>query len=175
MQRTRVAVVALALLAFVFVPEPASSDSHRPRPLAAAPYVGEVEVARVVAYVDAVERAHAAAFWSWIGAVDEYLRSIPPPPPPPAPVSIPDSGIRNSGFHSDAWWHGVAVCEQGGRNDPFFGYFSFMDGSQGGRSWDDQVAAANTAIANAVASTGSESPAWAPSCVAAGYAASPSG
>lgn len=75
------------------------------------------------------------------------------------------------GPHSDAWWQGVAMCEQGGRNDPYFGYFSFMDGSQGGRSWDEQVAAGNELLARA----GREIGPWAASCVAAGYAASPGG
>lgn len=86
-----------------------------------------------------------------------------------ARVSLPSGPC--CGPHSDAWWHGVAMCEQGGKNDPYYGYFSFMDGSQGGRSWDDQVAAGNALLARA----GRESPAWAPSCVAAGYNASPSG
>jgi hypothetical protein len=34
----------------------------------------------------------------------------------------------------------LANCEQGGRNHPYFGYFSIMDGSAGGKSWDEQVA-----------------------------------
>lgn len=75
------------------------------------------------------------------------------------------------GPHSDAWWHGVAICEQGGRNDPYFGYFSFMDGSAGGKTWDEQVAMGNALLARA----GREVGPWAASCVAAGYAASPSG
>jgi hypothetical protein len=77
--------------------------------------------------------------------------------------------VSNNGAHSDAWWHGVSVCEQGGRNDPYFGYFSIMDGRAGGLDWNTQVAMANSIIA----SYGDG--AWAASCVAAGYAASPSG
>ncbi len=102
--------------------------------------------------------------------------SVPLPDPGPVPVAEApqEPAIQPSspgGGHSDAWWMGVAVCEQGGRNDPFFGYFSFMDGSQGGQPWAEQVAAGNAVLAR----SGSESPAWAPACVAAGYAASPSG
>lgn len=76
-----------------------------------------------------------------------------------------------SGPHSDAWWYGVAICEQGGRNDPYFGYFSFMDGSQGGRTWEEQVAAGNALLERA----GREIGPWAESCVNAGYRASPEG
>lgn len=76
-----------------------------------------------------------------------------------------------SGPHTDAWWSGVAQCEQGGRNDSYFGYFSFMDGSQGGRPWAEQVAAGNALLQRA----GREVGPWAQSCVNAGYNASPSG
>lgn len=71
--------------------------------------------------------------------------------------------------HSDAWWRGVSVCEQGGRNDSFFGYFSIMDGSAGGLDWATQVNMANAIIARA------GDHAWAASCVAAGYRSSPNG
>lgn len=101
----------------------------------------------------------------------------PAPPPvaaePPAPqepvqrLSAPSSG------HSDAWWVGVAICEQGRNgepyNDPFFGYFSIMDGSAGGRPWAEQVQMANGIISRY------GDGAWAASCVAAGYRSSPSG
>lgn len=77
--------------------------------------------------------------------------------------------VTNSGAHSDAWWRGVSVCEQGGRNDGYFGYFSIMDGSAGGLDWSTQVAMANGIISRY------GDGAWAASCVAAGYAASPGG
>lgn len=85
--------------------------------------------------------------------------------------SVPTIRTGTSGPHSDAWWWGVAICEQGGRNDPYYGYFSWMDGSAAGLTWEQQVAKSNALLA----SVSSESPAWAPSCVAAGYAASPGG
>lgn len=110
-----------------------------------------------------------------------------PEPEPPAPDALPmgeavESSPRDTpparaqtggccGPHSDAWWHGVAICEQGGRNDPYFGFFSFMDGSQGGKPWAEQVAAGNALLAAA----GREVGPWAASCVAAGYASSPDG
>lgn len=75
----------------------------------------------------------------------------------------------SAGAHSDAWWRAVAVCEQSGENDPFFGYFSIMDGSAGGLDWATQVAMANGIIARY------GDGAWAASCVAAGYAAAPGG
>lgn len=86
----------------------------------------------------------------------------------PAP-SPPASSGRDSGAHSDAFWRGVSSCEQSGRDDPRYGYLSIMDGSAAGRPWADQVAIANGIIARAGDS------AWAASCVAAGYAASPAG
>lgn len=102
----------------------------------------------------------------------------PPQPPtteapaPPEPTQRPVEAVQTGCCqHSDAWWHGVAICEQGGRNDPYFGYFSFMDGSAGGKSWDEQVAMGNALLAR----VGHEIGPWAESCVRAGYNASPSG
>ncbi len=77
--------------------------------------------------------------------------------------------VSSSGPHSDAWWQGVAICEQSGNNHPFFGYFSIMDGSAGGLPWSTQVAMANQIIMRA------GERAWAASCVAMGYAHSPGG
>lgn len=79
------------------------------------------------------------------------------------------TAVANRVTHTEAWWQGVARCEQGGRNDPFFGYFSIMDGSAGGLDWSTQVGMANRIIAR------HGDYAWASACVAAGYAASPSG
>lgn len=87
-----------------------------------------------------------------------------------APTPQTSTG-SHSGPHSDAWWHGVAICEQGGRNDPYYGYFSWMDGSAAGMTWDQQVAKSNALLR----SVGHEVGPWAASCVAAGYRASPSG
>lgn len=82
----------------------------------------------------------------------------------------PPAALRGASGHSDAWWHGVAICEQGGRNDSYFGFFSYMDGSAGGgMSWADQVAKGNRTIAE----YGDH--AWAQQCVDAGYRASPGG
>lgn len=91
-----------------------------------------------------------------------------------ARAAASSGGSTGSGYHgphSDAWWQGVAQCEQGGRNDEYFGYFSFMDGSQGGKPWAEQVAAGNALLARA----GREVGPWAASCVASGYRASPGG
>lgn len=89
------------------------------------------------------------------------------------PVSPPAS-MSSHGPHSDAWWHGVSNCEQGGRNDPYFGYFSYMDGSAAGKSWSAQVAMANATIAK-YGEDMMYGGAWAHKCVMAGYSASPSG
>lgn len=87
-------------------------------------------------------------------------------------VSAPSTSSH--GPHSDAWWHGVATCEQGGRNDPYFGYFSYMDGSAGGKTWAEQVAMGNATIAR-YGEDMNNGGAWAHACVMAGYAASPGG
>lgn len=83
--------------------------------------------------------------------------------------SAPSAPNNRYGPHTDAWWHGVAICEQGGRNDPFYGYFSIMDGSAGGLDLGAQVAMANRIISKY------GDGAWAASCVAMGYRASPGG
>lgn len=114
-------------------------------------YILSVMMAELVAYIQA-EEAAAAAAWA---AQQAEARSV--------------VRVQNNGAHSDAWWQAVAVCEQSGNNDPFFGYFSIMDGSAGGLPWDTQVAMANGIIARA------GDGAWAQSCVEAGYRASPSG
>lgn len=91
----------------------------------------------------------------------------------PAPANTPAS-VNSHGPHSDAWWHGVSVCEQGGRNDSYFGYFSYMDGSAGGKDWATQVRMGNATIAQ-YGEDMNNGGAWAHKCVMAGYAASPNG
>lgn len=114
--------------------------------------------------------------------VPDFTANIPGPAPVAMlaqPVPTGDLALytwlaaiqANPLWHSDAWWMGVAQCEQGGRNDPFFGYFSFMNGSQGGRPWADQVLAGNLLLTR----VGHEVGPWAASCVASGYRASPGG
>lgn len=173
----RFALAVLFLAAFTAACSTADADErphHRtPAPAvvagssadlgAALVYVGDVE--RVVSYIVwSEQRDQVVAYIMAITAQEEAARAA-------ASVPVAPTTARSSNGHSDAWWMGVAQCEQGGRNDPYFGYFSFMDGSQGGKPWAEQVAAGNALLASA----GSESPAWAPACVAAGYAASPGG
>jgi hypothetical protein len=123
---------------------------------AVAAYLAEVERQRVEA-----EQAAAAAAAAEANRVAQSRSDAAPP--------VIRTGTGSP--HSDAWWWGVAVCEQGGRNDAYFGYFSWMDGSAAGLTWDQQVAKSNALLSR----VSSESPAWAPSCVAAGYRASPGG
>jgi hypothetical protein len=116
-------------------------------------YLAVRDAEKLSAYLAAIEAQEAA---------QKASESVSRPP-----VTAPQA--TSTGPHSDAWWHGVSICEQGGRNDPYYGFFSIMDGSVGGQPWDVQVARAN----GIVASYGDS--AWAASCVAAGYAASPDG
>lgn len=134
--------------------------------LALAGQAGAIPVQTDSTLIGAVAYVKAAAEHQWYqGIVDEQAAQAR------AAASRMPSGGGYHGPHSDAWWSGVAQCEQGGRNDPYFGYFSFMNGSQGGRPWADQVAAGNALLA----STGKEVGTWAASCVQAGYNASPGG
>lgn len=75
----------------------------------------------------------------------------------------------NHAPHSEAWWRAIAICEQGGRNHPFFGYFSIMDGSSGGYDWATQVQMAQRIINRA------GDYAWADKCVHDAYRAAPGG
>lgn len=179
MQRTRVALLAPALAAILSVAAilPAGARRPDPPPLPSTPIeIGEIHAGLVARFVTAVEADRVGTYLVAVADAEraeaervetERVAAAAAAARVPVAAAAPSTG----GGHSDAWWHGVAVCEQGGRNDPYFGYFSFMDGSQGGRPWADQVAAGNALLAR----VSSESPAWAPSCVAAGYAASPGG
>jgi len=163
--------VTVLLLSSLAACSGAAASAPRRAPAPAAPAGSAADPAAAVADVVALARLLDRLEAERVGA---YLASIPPPPPAVEPV-LPPAPAGGSGFHSDAWWRGVSGCEQGGLDNPTFGYFSIMDGSAAGRSWADQEAEANGLLEAAVAATGSESPAWAPSCVAAGYAASPGG
>lgn len=160
-----IAMCAIACSTAVADP-PARSRPPLPSWQAALPpdITASVQHAELVAFLEQLAAADfATAVW-WGQAQAAAVEAARPP-------ATPTMTRAPSGGHSDAWWTGVASCEQGGRNDPYFGYFSFMDGSQGGKPWAEQVAAGNAVLA----ASASESPAWAPSCVAAGYSASPGG
>lgn len=166
----RVAIVLLLLITMGM-----SSAGAQPSKQTTTLRDPSAELLRAQAYVEFVnyiQGVHdAEAFNTFLNDTQAFLQSLytPPPTPQPAVQHASSPAVRNNGAHSDAWWHGVAICEQGGRNDPYFGYFSIMDGSAGGLPWDTQVAMANNIIARA------GDGAWAASCQAAGYAASPSG
>lgn len=133
-------------------------------PESALQIIGEeraAEEARVAA--ELAERA-AAAEAERLAEADRVARARAAMANPVVPAGAPSRGP-----HSDAWWHGVSICEQSGNNHPFFGYFSIMDGSAGGLDWATQVGMANGIISRY------GDGAWAASCVAAGYAASPGG
>lgn len=176
---TKVGVILLAILSLFAVsanpghqadrksreaPKPpeeqvAGSVGNMPDPLAAVEAAVQ-EYLAVRYYLDVVFPGQQA--------VEAYLYALAHPPP--RPVSVARSG-NCCGPHSDAWWRGVAQCEQSGNNHPYFGYFSWMDGSAAGMTWDEQVAKSNALLSR----VSSESPAWAASCVAMGYQYSPSG
>jgi len=133
----------------------------------AAVYVGPSSkpVVSDIVYI----RQHQVDVVRWNFMATSTTTTTIAPTPPPVEIGTAAS-ISSHSPHSEAWWHGVAICEQGGQNDSYFGYFSYMDGSAGGgKSWAEQVAMGNRTIAQY------GDGAWAVRCVAAGYAASPSG
>lgn len=189
MQRTRSVLIALPVAAIVLLggwaalpstdSEPAAIDTSKP-PSTRGPIVAvatfvdfdeqfeiAAEAARVAAYLAELEAARLEA-----ERQAALQRAAEAAAAARQAAAVPTIRTANgSGPHSDAWWWGVAICEQGGRNDPYFGYFSWMDGSAGGLTWEQQVAKSNALLSR----VSSESPAWAASCVAAGYRASPGG
>ena len=167
---------ALAILAGAFVVAPSSAGGPTARatlvevvPFGAADQTAELvaNASAVGSYLDGVARAE----WEAGVARAEAERAAAARARSVAPAIPASLSTTPAGGHSDAWWGGVAICEQGGRNDPYFGFFSFMDGSSGGKPWEEQVAMGNALLARA----GREVGPWAASCVAAGYAASPGG
>ncbi len=162
-------LAALVSLLLIFAPHHSTHPIHRPTHQMPPEVIADISRAEIRSYLTAQSQA-VHAYWSVVAAVDASEGAERTREAQMVPVA-PLAPQRATGGHSDAWWRGVAVCEQGGRNDPYYGYLSFMDGSMGGQPWSVQVAAGNALLA----SVGSESPAWAPACVAAGYAASPSG
>ncbi|MFZ0249023.1 MAG: hypothetical protein WAL61_03695 [Acidimicrobiales bacterium] len=64
------------------------------------------KVAKMVAYANAVEAAQQATFYNdltWFKAVEAQENTIP------------------------AAWMPTAICEEGGRNDPYAGYFGILE------------------------------------------------
>lgn len=86
----------------------------------------------VVAYLARVDAAVKFVQAVQAAQLHEFLMSLRPP-----------------GYHTDAWWWGVAVCEEGGNNHPYFGYFGKIDGAWGGLDWNTQVRLANELLARA--------------------------
>lgn len=123
------------------------------------------DLARLDAYLAAQDRAALNAWIAGLYTGEAAVEALRASQAVPAAVPAPTA----SSAHSDAWWHGVSICEQSGLDNPTYGYFSIMDGSAAGKSWADQET-----IANGIISRYGDS-AWASACVAAGYAASPSG
>jgi hypothetical protein len=168
----RRALFALVVLAAVFVPA-ASADARHPthRPtspgdansvpgLSAA--IFDAEARAVGDYIVAVERREVGDYLTAVARADAMS------------TDSTGSSTSSSGPHSDAWWHGVAVCEEGGVNDSWNGYFGKIDGAWAGQDWATQVAEAN-ALAAQFGERESQGGAWADSSIDCGYLAAPGG
>lgn len=141
---------------------PATTATRRLDPAAATAIVEFWLEVQVADYLRARELGDLVAY---LGARADADRASDIRPKTFAPNVTPSS----TGGHSDAWWAGVSSCEQGGLDNPTYGYFSIMDGSAAGRSYAEQLAEARAIDASA------GDGAWAQSCQDAGWAASPSG
>jgi hypothetical protein len=97
-------------------------------------YAEAHKVAQMVAYADAVEAAKEATFYkdltffkdvAFFEAIAAHQRAAAAPTPPPAPATG-DAGVATvSGI--PAAWVPTAICEEGGRNDPYAGYFGILE------------------------------------------------
>jgi hypothetical protein len=98
------------------------------------------------------------------------IRRYVPLPPPPTTVVL-NSGSSQGNRISDNGWAQVAICEEGGNNNPTYGYFGILPSSwgfyagvstAGQTDWNTQVTRANQL-------NGGHAP-WAPpNCAAGGY------
>lgn len=179
MRRAVIGFVSIIVLSVAVAAAASGGDASRPAPhhtiVVASPdrWAQLATAERVADYVHALDQARLADYLHAVAVGDlvQYLEAQTPPPTTAPPISEPilSPPVSGGGAHSDAWWHAISICEQGGRNDPFFGYFSVMDGSAGGLDWSTQVAMANGIISRY------GDGAWAGACVAQAYTASPSG
>jgi hypothetical protein len=103
----------------------------------AVAFVESVRLAEAIAYVEAVQVAVA-----YVAAVQaqeaEQARQEALRASQTVSQRVPAPSAPSGSYTA------LAVCEQGRNgqpyNAPFYGYFSIMDGSAAGKSWDQQVA-----------------------------------
>lgn len=176
LRKTSICVVIFCI-ATVGLGHSSQADTDNPVPLEVQVVVGWFH--RAIAFVQAVQLSEIEqAADTLLHETAAYVEAVQRPaavstvaanasPQDATTAGGGGSTTVTGGGHSDAWWQGVAMCEQSGNNDSYYGYFSFMDGSQGGKPWAEQVAAGNALLAQA----GHEVGPWAAACVDAGYAA----
>lgn len=176
---TRVLVAGAVLASFVvtFVVTFVTRATAFEGTTAEAGYVAR----EVAAYIDTVRAEELElAIAEQLAAAEAYVASVRAAQNAAAAAArrIATASPANrgsSGGHSDAWWRGIATCEEGGRNDPYYGFFGKIDGAWAGLSWDEQVARANALLAQAGAERLSQHGPWADHSVDCAYAASPGG
>lgn len=122
------------------------------------------------AYVTAVIAAEYRAAQEAAAAARRRTVTPRATAPPPSPA------VRGACSHSDAWWQGVATQEEGGKNDPYYGYFGKIDGAWAGLSWSEQVTRANALLqAAGCRERLSQGGPWADISVNRAYAVAPGG
>jgi hypothetical protein len=101
-----------------------------------------------------------AKYFSTLVAFRDAL--IPPPPPPPPPAPAPPAPAATSPGADVGAWQRVASCEEGGNDDPTYGYYGITPGSwaayggtqyastAGGATQEQQVAIADRISGGAV-------------------------
>ena len=72
--------------------------------------------------------------------MEDLYRALTPPPPPPAQNNRVSSSVGGGHTITQDEFANLSMCEQGGRDNPTYGYYSIIDGSAAGKSMAQQQA-----------------------------------
>lgn len=127
-------------------------------PFVAALAADQAKKQSVATYLATLDALHVAQMSPQVLAASV----APPPPPPPAPDPAQTTSSGDSGGGDVGAWERVAMCEEGGQDDPTYGYYGITPGSwaayggtqyastAGGASQEEQVAIANRISGGAI-------------------------
>lgn len=120
-----------------------------------------------------------AAYTAWLAtqAQAQAQTAEVPAAPTPSAVSTPPATttttVPATSGGSDAGWNQVAICEEGGRNDPTYGYFGIYTSTwaaYGGTAYSPTAGGSSWATQVMIGDKINGGPPWAPAgCAAAGY------
>lgn len=127
------------------------SEKATTAPFVAALAADQARKQSVAIYLATLDALHVAQMSPQVLAAS----AAPPPPPAPAPDPAQTTASGDSGGGDVGSWERVAMCEEGGQDDPTYGYYGITPGSwaayggtqyastAGGASQEEQVAIAN--------------------------------